>query len=218
MWLEAIRYVCFVLNHVSHPSIDYRVPLEVLTGCVQDISPILVFRWYEPVYYMLDDSHFPSEPVEARGRFVGFAENVGHIMTFRILTDDTKKIICQSSVRSAIKAGTRNRRLENLDLTDILQVPDPENPVIYERSNPETEDGEVFLRSPDQEFAFVHFPKGTKITKFVDKKPITGIVLRYNEDAVTYTVMFPGGSTEELTHDEVREHYNPILRERILVL
>ena len=41
--LEVIRYVCFILNHVSHPSLDYRVPLEVLTGCVQDISPILVF-------------------------------------------------------------------------------------------------------------------------------------------------------------------------------
>ena len=177
LWLEAIQYVCFVLNHVAHPSLDYCVPLEVLKGCVQDISPILVFRWYEPVYYMVDDSSFPSKSVEARGRFVGFAENVGHIMTFQILTDDTKRIICRSSVRSAIKAGTHNRRLENLDLNDIYQVPDPSNPVIYEKPTPISENGEDFLRFSDQEFAFVHFHRGIKITKFIDKKPVTGIIL-----------------------------------------
>ena len=49
LWLKALKYTCYVLNHVAHPSLEYRVPLEVLTGCVQDISAILCFRWFEPV-------------------------------------------------------------------------------------------------------------------------------------------------------------------------
>ena len=75
---------------------------------------------------MVDDSPFPSESVEARGRFVGFAESVGHALTFRILTDDTKKIIFRSSVCSALTAATRNRKLENLDIGNIFEATDPE--------------------------------------------------------------------------------------------
>ena len=70
------------------------------------------------------------------------------------------------------------------------------------------------MRFSDQEFAFVHFPRGTKITKFIDKKPVTGNVLQYNEDAVTYFIMFPGGKTEKSFHGEVRELYNPIIERR----
>ena len=88
----------FVLNHCATPALNYQVPLQVLTGQVPDISLLLAFAWYEPVYYKVDDSSFPSDTVEKRGRFVGVAENVGHIMTFRILTDDTRKIIPRSNV------------------------------------------------------------------------------------------------------------------------
>ena len=163
---------------------------------------------------MVDDSNFPSESVEAHGRFVGFSESVGHIMTFQILTNKTKKIICQSSLRFAIKPSTHNYWLDYLSLTDIFQVPNPGNPVIYEQPNPNSKNGEDFLRFSDQEFAFVHFPRGTKITKFIDKKPVTGNVLQYNEDAVTYFIMFPGGKTEKSFHGEVRELYNPIIERR----
>ena len=104
--------------------------------------------------------------------------------------------------------------MENLDLPDIFQVPDPENPVIYEQPSSGPEDGEDFKISSDAELAFVHFPRGTKITKFVDKEPATGIVLRYNEDATTYMVMFPGGRTEEMDHEEVRKLYNPIIEQK----
>ena len=92
-WLLAVQYVSFVLNHCATPALDYQVPLQVLMGQVADISPMLAFAWYEPVYYMVDDSSFPSETVEKRGRFVGIAENVGHLMTFKILTDDTRTVI-----------------------------------------------------------------------------------------------------------------------------
>jgi hypothetical protein len=62
----------------------------------------LQFQWYGPVYYKVDDSDFPSDSREKRGQWVGIAEHVGHAMTFKVLTDDTNKIVCRSNIRSAI--------------------------------------------------------------------------------------------------------------------
>jgi len=114
-WLLALHYVCFVLNHMATASIDHRVPLQVLTGSTVDISILLRFVWYEPVYYRMDDSSFPSESREGHGYFVGFAEHVGTALTYRILTSDTRKIIERSSVRSAQDPSDPNLRLDIFD-------------------------------------------------------------------------------------------------------
>ena len=108
-------YVCFLLNNTSSQALNGSVPIQVLTGSTNDISPLLHFRWYEPVYYMVDDSNFPSDSRERRGYWVGVAEHVGHAMTYKILTDDTKKIIYRSNIRSALDPMTRNLRLDPLN-------------------------------------------------------------------------------------------------------
>ncbi len=54
--------------------------------------------FWEPVYYKLDDNRFPSKSKEQLGRFVGISEHVGHAMTFKILTNDTNKVIHRSRV------------------------------------------------------------------------------------------------------------------------
>jgi hypothetical protein len=45
------------------------------------------------LHYKLDDNDFPSDSREKRGHFIGISESVGHAMTFKILTDDTLKVI-----------------------------------------------------------------------------------------------------------------------------
>ena len=72
-------------------SIGYAVPLTLLTGITQDISPLLQFEWYEPIYYREEETEFPSMSNESFGWFVGIAEHVGHALTFMILTEDTKE-------------------------------------------------------------------------------------------------------------------------------
>jgi hypothetical protein len=61
--LLAMTYVCFVLNHTYNRSI-LTVPIMVATGSTPNISPLLQFTWWEPVYYKVDDSDFPSETRE----------------------------------------------------------------------------------------------------------------------------------------------------------
>ena len=87
-----------VLNLTANASIGHTTPIQMLTGVTPDISPILQFDWYEPVYYKTEESHFPSMSNEKSGRFVGVSEHVGHALTFMILTDDTGKIIHQSVI------------------------------------------------------------------------------------------------------------------------
>ena len=86
--------------------------MQILTGSTPDISAILQFDFYEPVYYKTEESHFPSMSNEKSGRFVGISEHVGHALTFMILTDDTQKIIHRSIVRTATDPTTKNLRAE----------------------------------------------------------------------------------------------------------
>ena len=103
-WLLALEYVCFVQNHTSVSSLGNRTPIEWLLGYTPDISVLLQFSFWEPVLYKKYDEKFPSDSTELLGRFVGVAENVGHGMTYKILTEDNK-IIHRAVARSGNKTG-----------------------------------------------------------------------------------------------------------------
>ena len=97
LWLEALKYTCYLLNHTLCQSID-AIPLQLLNGSTVDISALLQYHWYQRVYCAEDDYSFPSNSKEISGRFVGFSKNVGHSLTYKILTDHTHKIIHCSCV------------------------------------------------------------------------------------------------------------------------
>ena len=118
-WFLALRYVCYILNHIAHESLSWQTPLFCLTGHTTDISILTQFQFYEPVYYATADAlkyegkpSFPSQSAEGKGRFVGFGESVGDALTYQVLTDDTQKVIFRSSVRSALNEAEQNLRLD----------------------------------------------------------------------------------------------------------
>ena len=51
-------------------------------------------------------STFPSSSNEKKGYWVSFADNQGDSLTWRILTEDTQKIIIHSGIRSALRTTT----------------------------------------------------------------------------------------------------------------
>src|SRR6478609_2890816 len=108
LWFLALTYVCLILYHTANASIGNAIPMQVLTRSTPDISTILQFDFYEPVYYKMEESHFPSMSNEKSGRFVGISEHVGHALTFMILADDTQKIIHRSVVCTSTNSATRN--------------------------------------------------------------------------------------------------------------
>ena len=144
-WLLCARWIADVMNHTAEKSLGWRPPLQVLTGQTIDISIILCFLFWDVVYctrYKEKDYKGQigsTKSSEIRGRFVGFAWDVGHMLTFKILTDDTKKIICRSRIRLSEEA-TNNLKLD----TEAGAVPER----IYIRSKRDGND-QVILPTID---------------------------------------------------------------------
>ena len=109
-WLLCLQYICVVLNHLASPTLQGICPVQALQGTTPDVSFMLHFSFYEPVYYRIDSSepdlNFPSSSNEKKGYWVSFANNQGDSLTWRILTEDTQKIIIRSGVHSALRTTT----------------------------------------------------------------------------------------------------------------
>jgi hypothetical protein len=127
VWLLLLAYICEIQNHTAVESLKWRTPTEWLLGYTPDITIFLQFRFYEPIYYAPYDAKFPSDSSESLGRFVGIGQNVGHAMTFEILTANDK-IIHRSVVRSAVGTGAfRNRLTDNSAVNDDMVLPAADN-------------------------------------------------------------------------------------------
>ena len=101
---------CYLLNHIACTTLDGNITLFDLTGITPDVSIILLFTFYQPVFYATYDQNFPSESEERAGYCVGFGEHCGDAMTQKILDHDTQKIIYRRAVRPK-KSSTPNHSL-----------------------------------------------------------------------------------------------------------
>lgn len=108
----------------------------MLTGVKTNISAILNVHPFcteicHPIAKKLDcnsSPSFPSDTVKAKGRMVGFGESVvGNALTFKILTDDTQKIICRSCIHPANDSKDPNKHLmpeeENKPVIEVVKSP-----------------------------------------------------------------------------------------------
>ena len=105
--LALMSHLCYLLNHIGCTALDGKTPLFAQTGITPDISIILLFTFYQPVFYATYDQHFPSESEERAGYWVGFGEHCGDAMTHKIIDHDTQKMIYGSAVRPK-KSSTPN--------------------------------------------------------------------------------------------------------------
>jgi hypothetical protein len=133
-------YVCFLLNNTWCEAVN-DIPICMSMGSTNDISPLSCFHFWEPVYYKLDDSDFLSDSREKRGHFVGISESVRHAMTFKILMDDTLKVIHRSNVRSALNPHAKNLRLDPLEPGNVA------TPIVKSRHD-SADDGETLPLMP----------------------------------------------------------------------
>ena len=134
-WLLCMQYVCTVLNCTVCRSLDWKVPLTVLLGTTIDVSPLLRFHWYQPVFYVMEQPSFPSESREAFGYFVGLVPHCGHVMTFKVLTEDTQRVIFRSQVRPA-----DDPKRPNLRLTDLFDGEPPAQIFVRSKDDPTNPD------------------------------------------------------------------------------
>ena len=114
---------------MASPTLQGICPVQALQGTTPDVSFMLHFSFYEPVYYRIDSSepdlNFPSSSNDKKGYWVGFGDNQGDSLTWRILTEDTHKIIICSGVRSALRTTTNQRLASPSGEGTTLRFPIP---------------------------------------------------------------------------------------------
>jgi hypothetical protein len=107
-----VKHVVYILNRLSTESLDWKTPLEAATGQQPDISSILSFPWYAPVFFKSYASakSYPSKSSERLGHIVGVAEHQGDSLTFLVLDSITMQVVARSELRSALNAKAPNLR------------------------------------------------------------------------------------------------------------
>ena len=98
---------------MAQKSRGWRTPIEIRDGDTPDISAILYFEFWEPVYYVNPVSvtgKFPNDK-EKLGKWMGVANDYGDGLAYWILTDDTEELIVRSLVRSAMDPKIENKYL-----------------------------------------------------------------------------------------------------------
>ena len=103
----------YILNHIACGALNGSIPLLVLYGITPDISIMLLYTFYQPVFYATHDQHFPSESEERAAFWVGFGEHCGDAMTHKLLDKITQKIIYGSAVRPLTKSNPNHRLIED---------------------------------------------------------------------------------------------------------
>jgi hypothetical protein len=146
-WLLCLMYVCFLYNHTNNETIR-AIPLTLLLGVTVDISVLLRFHFWQKVYYKKEDAGFPSESKEGVGHIVGISEHVGNALTWKILTDDTKKVIYRSQVRPYTESDC-NLRAELLEGEE--NTTPPSEPIIKSRSEFQGDDESFKQHTDDSE-------------------------------------------------------------------
>ena len=109
-WILCFIYVCYLLNHITCSALDRKIPLLARTGIKPDICIILLFTFYQPVFYATYDQNFPSESEKRPSYCFGFGEHCGDAMTHKLLDHETQKLIFRSAVRPK-QSSTTNHRL-----------------------------------------------------------------------------------------------------------
>jgi hypothetical protein len=158
-WLLCLMYVCYLLNHISCAALNGDIPLFRLTGTTPDISILLLFTFYQSVYYATHDQDYPSASEERDAYWVGFGEHVGDALTHKLLDKKTKKIIYRSAVRPA-DARNPNQHLvpvggESRQPTPTIYVKSrhDDNPTVHKplpEFDPDSLIGRTFLLNPDE--------------------------------------------------------------------
>ena len=108
-WGLAIQYAGYVWNKTSHEALGWKTPLEKRDGDTPDISELLMFDFYQPVHFMDPSVPFPANK-ERTGRFVGFAQDIGDRLCYKIYLPESDNVLSRSTVRPATDGSRLNLR------------------------------------------------------------------------------------------------------------
>ena len=109
-------------------------------GITPDVSIMLLYTFYQPVFYATHDQHFPSESEERAAFWVGFGAHCGDAMTHKLLDKITQKIIYRNAVRPLTKSNPNHRLTEDGGEASTSKQPSSKIPTVFIRSRQDDAD------------------------------------------------------------------------------
>ena len=174
-WLLVMEYVAFIVNRSARRTLGWRTPYEALCGQTSDISILLHFEFWEQCLIQDKGTGFPSNSNEILVRFVGFALNVGHSITFKVYNESTHSVLYRSCVKKIKGPLDINRKLAPPDSkpeddddqpkTDLIMFGSDVQGAKYTGFNPEDLIGRSFLMDPEADGTISR----AKIVSFVEE-------------------------------------------------
>ena len=164
-WFRLAAHISDVTNCTAYKSLGWRTPLEKSTGETPDISGLLIFKFWEPVYY-----YDPPTEGELLGRWLGRAQNYGDTMCYWILNENDQLIV-RGTVRSAATSlrpnlaldlgeigESHSSKIEELDLEDSNVKPTQD---LKQQNAPKDNEelGEEEDLSSPKDFPLIEFEK-----------------------------------------------------------
>jgi hypothetical protein len=97
LWDFCVKWSCDVRAKSAHKSFDLdgRTPYEVVMGDTPDISSLMDYDFYEPIWYYDEISQFP-EPKRKMAQWLAEAHNVGQAINYFILPQSGIPIVRSS--------------------------------------------------------------------------------------------------------------------------
>ena len=134
-----LEYITYIWNRTAKRVIGWRTPCEAMTGDTPDISNMLLYRFWQPVYTADTNSTFPSRSSEIMCRFVGFSESIGNSMCFKVYNEETGMVLHRSEIRVAEDDDDNHRaNPSGFDPNNDPSTEDPSPNPAFENTGPTT--------------------------------------------------------------------------------
>jgi hypothetical protein len=151
LWDFCCAWACDVRSKTAHKSfeLDGRTPYEMIMGSTPDISSLIDYDFYEPIWYYDELSNFP-EPKRKMARWLGEAHNIGQAMNYYILPLSGIPIVC-----SSIQAITHEERLKDAFKGELKKL----DAAIHNKYPIENPDNisDYFSHEQDYDYTTPHF-------------------------------------------------------------
>ena len=59
-WILCMVYIVYIINRLAVARLDHLTPTEVAFGITPDISALLLFFFWDPVLYLLENENLPN--------------------------------------------------------------------------------------------------------------------------------------------------------------
>ena len=239
LWCFALDYVTKVRQITARPVLQYRTPVEILTGDTPDASEYIHFDFYSWIKFR-DPIITPEEPLQL-GKWLGVAQNVGQAMCYYVLKSNGY-IVARTTVRPLLTEEITNeaerKARDDFDnnMKDKLGVFDPTTIRADEftmndeqvETEPDLDDEEILVDENDT----VHGPEPLLHAEVImskdDKQEIAKVIGRKKNadgtykgrahriptlDSRIFEVEFGDGEIRDVTYNFILQHLHSKLDE-----